>query len=1035
MIDYNQFLNNLNNYIHYENNFDEKDIKSIDKYLHLDLEIEDFEDYLVINFYSRIKDFNVTKLEISCYSDYFDFDYLIYDGINQKAGLATLFYLIQKALNDPSSDVFTSIKNAIDDFVNQSINIYKKMFHRSINELSITADKLDLMHDLNPVKIYPVLVLYRNGDIYLKGKIGRDKIYQINNWDKFFSLVQRSANFKYGKNLEFEHHLHSFDERSQKLINFLKTREFMYTKQAQIDDETLSYILNLYKGEDILFEEHVTSFNDEYIHVRLENRNYHLHIDNKYILNIVNENDESIGNNFIFNKYIFDYDNRIIDIIDGNETFVSLINEIFISPYPSVEDIIDDFKYNFIARFPNKFIIDDQIKDEFAFDDLNIEAYFDYEKKIVTLSEKLYLDNKPIEVEKLNHRLEGLYRKYRNVISHLGFVDNALEDEGKILEFFSSSLETLKQYCSVYLSESILNKTVSKFNPPNIKINYDSDLLSVFLEDSRYSDEELFAIINGIKQKKKFVLYNNQIINIDNEVAKSFYTRLENFNLNEKRNIKENKLPIYYAFKVMDDSSGINLNEKIIDVFNQIKNYKNNTFIPGSIDGNLRTYQIEGIKWLDVLYKNGLCGILADDMGLGKTIEIISFLKGEKINGNCLIVAPKSLIFNWKNEFNKFAPDLEISQIYGTMKEREDIIQNINHHQSQIYITSYDSLRRDEKLYNDIEFDTLILDEAQYIKNSKAQKTISAYHLKSKHRFVLTGTPIENSILDLWSIFNFLMPGYLLKEDEFKRRYENDIEYASIIKKYVAPFILRRTKKDVLKDLPDKFETIISCEMVEEQKKIYAAHKLLAKQELLNGGKAFDVLPYLMRLRQICIHPSLFIDNYHGESGKINELYELLNDRISSGHHILIFSQFVMALNLVTEYLNENNINYFMITGSTNGEDRVKLANEFNTNKKYKVGLISLKAGGTGLNLVGADVVIHLDPWWNVAAEDQATDRAYRIGQKKNVEVIKLICENSIEQRVVELQNKKKDIVDKIIAKDDTSITQLSLEDMNFILK
>ena len=617
----------------------------------------------------------------------------------------------------------------------------------------------------------------------------------------------------------------------------------------------------------------------------------------------------------------------------------------------------------------------------------------------------------------------------------MGFVDNILSNEAKILSFLTSSLDTLKKYCDVYLSEDILNKSVSKFNPPNIRINYNNSLLDVFLEESRYSDEELLKILDGIKKKKKFIIYKDQIITLEDENASNFLLNAENFSLLEKgKENKENKLPIYYAFKVLDNSNGVSLNDKIISIFNDIKHFKDNSFTGGKIDGELRLYQSHGVKWLDILYKNYLNGILADDMGLGKTIEIISFLKGENIKKPVLIVAPKSLIFNWENEFNKFASDIKVTPIYGDAKYRKEIIEKIDD-DNIVYLTSYDSLRRDLSLYKDKKFDTVVLDEGQYIKNSKAQKTTSVNSLNSDHRFVLTGTPIENSVLDLWSIFNFLMPHYLPEENEFKNRYESDESYAQKIKSYVSPFILRRNKKDVLKDLPDKYEMIVSCEMNENQKKVYDAQILLAKEMLSNGGKAFDMLPLLTRLRQICISPSLFIDNYQGGSGKLDELERIIEEKIKDGHKILLFSQFVMALEMVEKLLINKDIGYRMITGKVEAEERMKIVSDFNSSSRIKVCLISLKAGGTGLNLIGADTVIHLDPWWNVAAQDQATDRAHRIGQKKNVEVIKLIAEHSIEQRVVELQNIKKDLIDKIIAKDDSAITSLSLEDIAFILK
>ena len=456
-----------------------------------------------------------------------------------------------------------------------------------------------------------------------------------------------------------------------------------------------------------------------------------------------------------------------------------------------------------------------------------------------------------------------------------------------------------------------------------------------------------------------------------------------------------------------------------------------------SLNATLRPYQIDAFKWLNVVYKNQVGGVLADDMGLGKTLETISFIKSLNINKPILIVAPTSLIFNWMNEFEKFSENEKIIPLYGNANERKKLIQSIDPDKKISYITSYDSLRNDIENYKDIHFDLVILDEAQFIKNTQAKKTQSVKTLNAEHRLVLTGTPIENSVLDLWSIFDFLMPGYLPSLEDFKSLSERDPNYLKVIKKSVAPFILRRVKQDVLKDLPNKYEVIVSCEMKEEQRKTYDAFKKIAADTLNSGDNksVFSVLPYLMRLRQTCITPSLFVDNFKGESGKLNSLYNIVDEEIDNGNKILIFSQFVEALNIIESHLKNEGIQYFKITGQTPSKERLEICSTFNVNNKYKVCIISLKAGGTGLNLTGANVVIHLDPWWNYAVEEQASDRAHRIGQIRNVKVIKLICENSIEQRVIELQNMKKEIVKQVVSSDDSSITNLTKDDIKFILE
>ena len=420
-------------------------------------------------------------------------------------------------------------------------------------------------------------------------------------------------------------------------------------------------------------------------------------------------------------------------------------------------------------------------------------------------------------------------------------------------------------------------------------------------------------------------------------------------------------------------------------------------------------------------------------MGLGQTLEIITLLKSDMTEKPTLIVCPKSLIFNWYSEINKFDGFTRAIMIYGNQNERHKIIKNINNQIKIIYITAYDSLRNDLSLYEDKYFNYIILDEAQAIKNVNSIKSVSVKSLNSERKFALTGTPIENSIIDLWSIFDFLMPGYLEDLSIFKSKYLSNEKYTDIISIKIAPFILRRTKGEVLDDLPNKYEKIISCDMTNDQRLIYEAHIKDAKDKIESGSDSFDLLPYLTRLRQICIDPKLFIEDYISDSGKMIKFKEIVSE-YKSEHKMLVFSSFVSALDRCREILIKENIKFFMLTGATKLDERKRLVDLFNTDPSVKVFLISLKAGGTGLNLTGADTVIHLDPWWNLSAENQASDRAHRIGQTRNVEVLKLVAFNSLEERVIELQNIKKDIIDKVISNDDSRITNLSIEDLKFIL-
>ena len=579
-----------------------------------------------------------------------------------------------------------------------------------------------------------------------------------------------------------------------------------------------------------------------------------------------------------------------------------------------------------------------------------------------------------------------------------------------------------------------MNKKISVFSTPTIRIKQDKSMMEAFVSESEYSDEELYQIMKAIRQKKNFVLLDDdRIVTLDDKNSKEFYEAVNDFRLDLKELKRPKRLEAYEALKAYAHEANCEIDDYLSNMISDISNFKNQEYEMPNINAKLREYQIEGYKWLKTLTKYHLGGILADDMGLGKTLEVITLIKSDMALMPSLIVCPKSLLYNWYSEFNKFDGLTRVIMIYGNSSQRKKIINNINSNAKIVYVTAYDSLRNDLDLYKNYKFNYIVLDEAQAIKNVNAIKSISVKSLVGANRFALTGTPIENNIIDLWSIFDFIMPSFLEDLPIFKSK-ANGSSYIDNIAKKVSPFILRRTKNEVLKDLPSKYERIISCDMSENQRKIYDAHIKDAQDKLESGSKAFDLLPYLVRLRQICIDPKMFIDNYSSDSGKMIELEEIINE-YKNEHKILIFSSFVMALGSVENILKKNNINYYVLTGDTKLEERLRLVNSFNNDDSVRVFLISLKAGGTGLNLIGADTVIHLDPWWNVSAENQASDRAHRIGQTKNVEVIKLVALDSIEERVIELQNLKKDIIDKVIAKDDSSITNLSIDDLKYILE
>ena len=455
----------------------------------------------------------------------------------------------------------------------------------------------------------------------------------------------------------------------------------------------------------------------------------------------------------------------------------------------------------------------------------------------------------------------------------------------------------------------------------------------------------------------------------------------------------------------------------------------------------MRSYQKAGFHWLTMLQKYGLSGILADEMGLGKTIQAISVLANLPSDSISIIICPKTLLFNWAAEIEKFCPSLSYVIYEGSIKERKFLLENI---QTNIIFASYSIIQNDIEQLQELEFDYIILDEAQHIKNSAALRTKSVKKLNTRHKMALSGTPLENNPAELWSIFDFLMPGYLPTFKKFKQMYmqqdENNKESLEKLKMLITPFILRRRKKDVLIELPDKQIQIAYCKMSSIQEKMYLQILEKVKRDFLTnpekGDKYIHILAALTKLRQVCNHPKLLEKDIKSDfelSGKTALLREIIGDAIESGKKLLIFSQFVQMLKLLKEMLTEMNVKHEYMDGST--KNRQKVINNFNENNNVRAFLVSLKTGGFGLNLTSADTVIIVDPWWNPMGENQAIDRAHRIGQTKKVNVYKIITKGSIEEKILDLQQTKKEMFDNLIEGGQGVLKTMTTNDLRNLLE
>ncbi len=597
----------------------------------------------------------------------------------------------------------------------------------------------------------------------------------------------------------------------------------------------------------------------------------------------------------------------------------------------------------------------------------------------------------------------------------------------------------LQDICDIYYSQSFKNIKVytSSNYRSNIKLN-EEDLLEFTFNIEGVDKKELKDIFQALKEKKKYY-----------RLKKGGFVTLEDKNLNgigeliDYLNIKPSELEkdkvilqrynaIYIDSSIKEKNiKSIEENKGFRQLVNSIKDIGEMDYtIPENLKDIMRPYQKFGFKWFKTLARCGFGGILADEMGLGKTLQTIAFIKSEvdENKGNkmpSLVVCPTSLVYNWQDEINKFQQDLKCVIVSGSKEEREKNIKSIK--EADVVITSYALIRRDIEEYENIKFRYCFLDEAQNIKNPQSLNAQSVKSIKAKGYFALTGTPIENSLKELWSIFDFIMPGYLLNSRKFSQKYElpivknKDKNVLNELNMHIKPFILRRLKKDVITELPPKIEHNIIVDMTEEQKKIYASFVQQAKEDMdreieANGfnKSKIKILSMLTRLRQICCDPSTFIENYTGDNGKMEAILDIVENNINQGHKMLLFSQFTSVLKNIAKRFNENNIKYLYLDGSTKADVRRNLVKEFNEGDS-SIFLISLKAGGTGLNLTGADIVIHFDPWWNPAVEQQASDRAHRIGQKKTVEVIRLIAKGSIEEKIYKIQEKKKEIIKNVV--------------------
>ncbi len=962
-------------------------------------------------------------------------------------------------------------------------------------EIEGISDEEDEIKQKGTIKIEPIIYYEKfSGDIKVEFKIGNKKMYKIKNLADFYTRMLNKESYKYGQKLEFIHTRDVFIEESKPLLDFvLKYSEIIKYANSNSNSNFRYYgkalnetnILVGNTGIDDLFEVlkgKEVEFNKDYVSLKIEFTEEEPKLD--FILkknkngNFIIYPDKEIYEVTILRGKIYKYvlmDKKLYRCSKNFERTSLKLLELFRKNY--VTEI--EFGEAELAEFFS--IVAPKVKEAIKIEGLTEEEIEKYKPKELVV--KVFLDfdkndyliadvrfcyeenefNPLNENEKINFPRNMIGEtKALNVFRNTGFmldVKNTrfiLPNDDKIYEFLTEDINYYMQKFAVMVTENFKKKQIRSPKMTGIGVKVENDLLTIDLSKIDIDSSELQDIMEKYSLKKKYYrLKDGSFINLQNNKEIEFLDKLKTGMGVDYKEIEDGelRLPVnrtLYLNQLLKGLKGTEIlknseYKKIVNGLNK-EQLEEEIEIPSKLNNVLRYYQKTGYRWLKTLDKYHFGGILADDMGLGKTIQMLSVIVdyvGKENRKTSLVVSPSSLTLNWQNEAEKFANELKIAVIRGTLSERKRLINEIDDY--DLVITSYDLLKRDIEIYKekDYKFKYVIADEAQYLKNSNTKNAKAIKQIKAETRYALTGTPIENSLAELWSIFDFIMPGYLFTYRKFKNIYETPIvkenseKEMQKLKMLIEPFVLRRNKKEVLTELPEKTVTVLNNEMNEEQKNIYLTYLARAKQEIadkieMSGfeNSQMQILAALTRLRQICCHPSLFVEGYKEGSSKLEQCIEIIEEAINGGHKILLFSGYTSMFGIIEKELKKRNINYFKLTGATKVDERMKMVDEFNENPEIKLFLISLKAGGTGLNLTGADMVIHYDPWWNISTENQATDRAYRIGQKNNVQVYKLITKNSIEEKIYELQEKKAKLADNMLDTKTTFINKFSKEEI-----
>jgi SNF2 family DNA or RNA helicase len=921
------------------------------------------------------------------------------------------------------------------------------------------------------VKLIPMINLDYADRFFLEFTLGHERQYILRDLQQFSYNMKEEKLVAYGKKLNLLHTLQSFDEESRPLVQLIIShyrhslndfhnpssidKRYLYLTNNALDD-----LFDIYQNRDMAFSapEHRLFFEEGRPEIRLtieqsKKDGFTIRLNPQPIAFI-----KTVYHSYlVFNDTLFRLDANYASKAGNLLKTFSHHKELVLN-----KTDIQAFFTNVLEEVKDYLILemDEELREAYAPIPLTAKLYCDMPETNLIVGKLEFYYNE-LKVDPFEYKTHETMRNRKeeyivlNILNtYFNYHEEAestfyLDQDDAIYHFYKTGIDVMTGVIEFYATDKI-KALVRKTPTVHIGVRVDHQLLDIDFDIEEFPMDELLDVLASYKKNSKYHrLKDGSFVELEDNALAELSQIMDGLDVT-KQNLLDGELEVpkyraLYLDQIMKKSHSIvtERDASFKGMVRDINDVEDSHYeVPETFKKILRNYQKTGYRWLRTLGSYGFGGVLADDMGLGKTIQIISLLESyiteteTPLIKPSLIVCPASLVLNWEMELKHFAPHMKVLPIIGTASERRELIQQINHY--DVIITSYDYIKRDLENYDDFHFMYHVIDEAQYIKNHRTQNAKSVKQIKSEIRFALTGTPVENSLAEIWSIFDFVMPGYLYHYAKFSKDYEvpivknGDKLVLEKLRALVTPFVLRRLKKDVLKELPDKTETTLYVNLEGEQKKLYLANLALIKKDLkeqfdregFNSSKLM-VLAMLTRLRQLCCHPTLYYDEYKGESAKLDMCLELIQSSIDSGHKILLFSQFTSMLALIKEELIKLGIDYYLLEGSTKKEDRKAMVDQFNQDDT-PIFLISLKAGGTGLNLTSADVVIHFDPWWNVSAQNQATDRAHRIGQKNNVTVYKLIAKNTIEEKILQLQASKQELSESIVVEDDGVITKMN---------